>query len=148
SRRAARTYINAFAAVRLDRSIVTVKGTNVPVCALKKSLRQPIEKSDEARPAIAASASRRSASPSFRCASSTRSCDRRSKLFCCDDASATATVHASSNVAAAARRDRARPFFHSTCSRFQRMKLKDQINDRRAEGPSQRPGGRQRPVKA
>ena len=83
SRRIARTYIKALAADSCAGGTVTVNGTNVPVCALKKSFRQPIEKSDATRPAVAASTSPTSAAPSRRLASSSRSRRRRSSLVSC-----------------------------------------------------------------
>ena len=121
--------------------MVTVNGTNVPVCALKKSLVQRIAKSEFGPPAIAASARLSSASPSLRCASSRRTWDRAIEVvFCWDEASAPATAHANNSAATAARRsDRARRLtLLAPCCRFQRMGLNYQRDHRRPLPPSQR----------
>jgi len=55
-----------------------------------------------------------------------------------DGAAATATMHAMSNVAAAARRDFDRPFANPTSARFQRMKLKVQADHKASHPLSQR----------
>ena len=134
--------MSRLAAVSVERSTVSVNGTNVPFCAFRKSLRHWMEKSEDARPLIAASARLTSASPSLRCASSNRSEAWRSPRFwtglCSGAASTPATAQTSVHAATAVRRlDRFRPVFDANRCVVRRMYLINPLDHRRPPHSSQ-----------